>query len=281
MSTKKDIGPKRIRHKASTEKFNERVTVPWTIRAPIYGAAVCLITLYGWGAFQSYPWPCAVALVGVFILGEFLKTPLGELVAEAIDLRDKGTTVLLLGACTAAICVGAFGGQGAINAAAAPRVAYDRAAKDLKDAQDALNALPVCTPDMPKVRCDALTTNNADAKRDRTEVRDAAKRVMDITPNPGPGIPESVTKFASFGALFIEFLIFVAPLSWTLLYRRRLARSAPPKPPEAPAPAPALPVPLPKAPLSASELARKGWEGEAGEKRRAAMRARYRQRVSA
>ena len=281
--TKHDSAASRAKRK---EKRNpEHREPPLSIRVPVYACAAALVLLYGWGAIETYPPFFALALSGVFALAELLKPKLGELIGEALDLKAGRTTALLLVAALAAVGIGAFGAHGAMSAANKPVAAYTALAAaaataqaTLEEAQQRVDAVPTCTPDMPKVRCQQATESNASRLTDAVRLRDRADERANLAaaalanaPNPGQGIPQTVQDLAPVGAGLVEFLIFLVPLAWVFLARQREALSAPAAPPAKADKR--KPAPKPKA---GAELAKKGWDGEAGKARREALAARNR-----
>lgn len=281
-----------VRNRTQSKDKNEReITVPLSVTAPIYLCATALITLYGWGALQTYPGFFAVALIGVFILAEAIKPKLAELFSQAIEQKAARLQVLLGGACVVAMSIGAFGAHGALAAANAPAARYASLQLELTDAegkhreaQAAVDGLPMCTPDMPRVRCMEMEQRNAGRVADAIERRNQARErealarsAVNNTADPGAGIPEDVQKLATIGALFVEFIIFIAPFSSAFMQRQERQRRHPAPAPAVAAPAAkeAPPVAAKQQPgLSQRERAKKGWEGPEGEARREKLAAR-------
>jgi hypothetical protein len=166
------------------------------------------------------------ALCAVFAMSELLKPRLGELAAEAMEAKDKLGTSLMVGASVACIGLGALGGVIAMGAANAPHDAYDALVKSrdaaqtrLDQAQRRVDAVPTCTPDMPKVRCEAQTLQNVATQNDRTQTRnearsdlDAAKAMLARAHNPGPGLHVEIWQKALVIAA-VEFVLFAVPFA--------------------------------------------------------------------
>lgn len=231
------LAVKRGKQSAKARAAKADAPLAASIRVPLYLAAIGLLVVYGWGAVNSFPVAMAGALCAVFAMSELLKPKLGELAADALAANDKVGTVLMLIASAACVALGVLGGVIALGAANSPRESYEIAVAGLgaaqgrlDEAQAQLDALPTCTPDMPRIRCIEQTEQNSATRMDRTmtrdqakQERDGAKAALDRLPAPGPGVPH-VPLWMKAGVIgAVEFVLFAVPFAT----RRRMALEAP------------------------------------------------------
>jgi len=193
-----------------------------TTKGPLYVASAGLFAVYAWGYRETFPTVFAGGMIAVTFMSELLKPRLGELLADAKGRLEKSLMVGAVGAC---VGLGALGGTVALEAAGEPGRDYDAASVRAAAAraqwtatQDALNAVPACTPEMPRSRCETLTANNAALRIDRTTVRDEARReaveaqaILDALPEPGPRLPHVEWQVKALIIGGIEFVVFAVP----------------------------------------------------------------------